>query len=272
MWKKVWTNRPKFLLRPPHRDVRGWLWENGPPWDIWVLSVTMWKSSWKAMDEAVWAGICIWIVIQLGGIKGIFTQIQVTMWCLSFCSCSAHEYTGQGRRGEASKLSEVELPARPSVKAGWRTRLGIRNTRKMDSQGTTQFLWRMRFAFTFDKSYMKHSPDHPRQGPYNPLLWSFITKSVIVTGIFLNLRNKESVRQRALDEDWMSPGHKFIFKVQRLLRLLLIIRPYNFKKIEIIYEEAFCDFMIISYVFQQARQSLLAQLNLFSLGSILSPS
>ena len=40
------------------------------------------------------------------------------------------------------------------------------------------------WALTFEKNYMQNASDPPRQGPYNPPLWSFIARSVTVTDSF----------------------------------------------------------------------------------------
>ena len=65
----------------------------------------------------------------------------------------------------------------------------------MTRQGATCFLCRLGFALTLEKNYMQNASEPPRQGPYNPPLWSFITRSVIVTDFFLIQSKEEGTHQ-----------------------------------------------------------------------------
>ena len=100
----------------------------------------------------------------------------------------------QRRRVEASNLSEAEPEpsAKTRVKVGQGTGLGTCDTTR---QGATWFLWRLGFALTLEKNYMQNASEPPRQGPYNPPLWSFITRSVIVTRLFLIQSKEEGTHQ-----------------------------------------------------------------------------
>ena len=100
----------------------------------------------------------------------------------------------QRRRVEASNSSEAEPEPSPKtrVKVGQGTGLG---TCDMTRQGATCFLCRLGFALTLEKNYMQNASEPPRQGPYNPPLWSFITRSVIVTDFFLIQSKEEGTHQ-----------------------------------------------------------------------------
>lgn len=147
------------------------------------MSSVCWSPAGRpmAINGAILAEIPVWIDVQLGGIKSIFIQVQITM---KFGFLQLHSPWIDRVQGKRERLwNQVSWKflqsheSRLTEDQGWEPGTLTGGCGWTGSQGAMCFLWRMGLAVTFEKSSMQDSSDPPRQGPYNPPLWSFLTKS-----------------------------------------------------------------------------------------------